>query len=104
MLASKEGVSVPICVSGLVTKIEIDYCMDGAKYRVTSTIGEHRVKPRNSAVDAPLARVAGSKTPIGVCGYVKWGPECAYLDAYWAGLPDRLNELADAIETEGAES
>lgn len=104
MLASKDGISVPICVSGLVSKIEVDICMDGAKYRVTSTIGEHRVKPRNGEVDAVLARVAGSRTNCGVCGYMTWGPECAYLDAYWAGLPERLNELADALEMEGARS
>ena len=104
MLASKDGISVPICVSGLISKIEIDYCMDGAKYRVTSAIGEHRVKPRNAEVDAVLARVVGSRSNCGVCGYVTWGPECSYIDAYWAGLPEVLSELADRLETEGAGS
>ena len=105
MLASKEGVSVPICVSGLVTRIGIDLCMDGAKYRVTSTVGIHRVKPRNSAVEAELEQVADSKTVIGVCGYVTQSAECFYLDAYWAGLPDRLSKLSDEIRAEeGAQS
>jgi len=94
MLTSKEGISVPICVTGIVTRIEVDFCQDGAKYRVTSTVGDHRVKPRTSAVDAELARVAGSRMNIGVCGDIRHSAECVYLDAYWAGLPDRLTELS----------
>src|SRR4051794_1349056 len=105
MLASELGVSVPVCVSGLVTRIDIDICQDGAKYRITSTIGDYRVKPRNNAVEGVLSRVAGSRMPIGVCGDLRWGT-CAYFDAYWAGPPERLTELAESDElraTEGVE-
>lgn len=101
MLTSKQDVSVPICVSGLVTRIEIDFCQDGAKYRVTSTIGDHRVKPRTAAVDAALDRVAGSRTTIGVCGDMRQSAECFYLDAYWAGAPEMLSALADQVEEVG---
>lgn len=95
MLTSREDISVPVCVTGMVTRIEIDFCMDGARYRVTSTIGDHRVKAGSAEVEAALERVAGSRTPIGVCGYIRQSAECFYLDAYWAGAPDRLSSLAD---------
>jgi len=94
MLIMKDDVSVPICLSGRLQRIEIDFCMDGQAYLLTTPLGGHRVKPTNDEARDALEAAAGTKMIIGVCGNLKWNVECGYLAAYWAGHPDKLVALA----------
>jgi hypothetical protein len=94
MLMMKNDVSVPICLSGRLQKIDIDFCMDGPAYLLTTQLGGHRVKATNDEAAEMLENAAGTKMLIGVCGNLRHSVECVYLAAYWVGHPDRLEAIA----------
>ena len=94
MLSAKDEVSVPTCVAGAVQRTQIDFCMDGIPYLILTQAGTFRVKPRTPEVEEVLEGAAGTKMLIGVCGYIRSGVECAFLDTYWAGHPERLEAIA----------
>jgi hypothetical protein len=94
MLTMKDDVSVPICLSGRLQKIDQDFCMDGTAYLLTTPLGGHRVKPTNEEAAEALENAAGTKMIIGVCGDLRHNVECVYLAVYWAGHPDRLQAIA----------
>lgn len=94
MLTAKDDVSVPTCVAGVVQRTKIDFCMDGVPYLILTQAGTFRVQPSNDEAAEFLDRVAGTKMLAGVCGYLRQGTECAYLDTYWAGHPEKLEAIA----------
>lgn len=94
MLKAKDDVSVPTCVTGVVQRTQIDYCQDGIPYLIVTQAGTFRVHPGNSEVAEVLEGAAGTRMLVAVCGYLRSGVECAFLDTYWAGHPQKLEALA----------
>jgi len=77
---------IPTIAVGLVRRIEIDFCQDGATYTVSCSTKTTRVRPANREVENFLAKIAGSRQDVAVVGPVRHSVEgCKYLFAYYAG-------------------
>jgi hypothetical protein len=82
---------IPVCITGIVTRTEMDYCMDEAPFQLhhhPSAIT--RIVPTTDSAREYLDRIAGSRQRVAVCGYVKHGPECSNLQTYYAGPVEHL--------------
>lgn len=78
-------VVVPVVLSGIVSRLDgIDFCMDGAKFRLQTMAGPARLKPANAEVNNFLERVAGTRLRVTIAGYPVVGPECSYISTYYA--------------------
>ena len=79
-----DGPSVPIFVTGLVTKFDFDICMDGASYILNSGLAWYRLKPSNEEAGAVLEKLAGTRMPVAVAGYAAGLGHCSYISVYSA--------------------
>lgn len=91
-------IRVPTFLSGIVTKLEgIGFCMDGATHQLQTINGPARLKTSNPEVQKFLDGVSGKRARVTIAGYPVWGPECGYIDVYYAAL------TRDAIKALGVE-
>lgn len=77
-------IQVPVFLTGIILREEISFCMDGANYRIRTLLGEARLKGANKDAEAFLDKVAGTRQRIAIAGYPAWGPECSYINVYYA--------------------
>jgi hypothetical protein len=77
-------IQVPVFLSGTVTKNDgVDFCMDGASFKLQTVPGSVRLKPANPEVKKYLDSVAGKKgLRVVIAGYPTWGPEGGYISVY----------------------
>jgi hypothetical protein len=74
--------ALPVCFSGGLSKIEVDFCMDGARYSLSLHPDVRiRVKGATAAIDQKLADYSVQRVIVTVCGRFQWSPEqgCQYL-------------------------
>jgi hypothetical protein len=106
-------VRVPVCLTGLISKADVSFCMDEATH-VLRNVGVHtRLKAQNRAVQDQLEKAEGKRMNFTACGYLVRGPECDYLSTYSlepaTALIDRLEGLKAgmalfALDGEGGEN
>ncbi|HWN97187.1 MAG TPA: hypothetical protein VNT99_19305 [Methylomirabilota bacterium] len=83
--ANTGEVQVPVFITGIITKNDgVDFCMDGANYKLHNYQGEVRLKARNPQAEKQLKKFAGRRIRVTVGGYWVWGPECSYVSVYYA--------------------
>jgi len=84
--------SDPVLLTGIVSKLGIDYCMDGATHALQTLAGPARLKAESSEVLTFLNRVSGTRLRVTVVGYPVWGPECAHVAVYYAAPSQEVAE------------
>jgi hypothetical protein len=78
-------IKVPTFLTGIVSKdTGVDFCMDGAVFRLHTMAGILRIKPSNAETTRNLERYAGTRLRVTVGGYPVVGPECQYVAVYYA--------------------
>lgn len=93
---STGSAEVPVILLGIVSRIEVDYCQDGARFQLHSASQTARLLPTNKEAADFLERVAGSRQRVSVAGYPRQSAECHYLAVYYAGSPERVLDTIGA--------
>lgn len=76
---------VPVFLSGPIFKIEIDFCQDGAEYLLNTFVRQYRLRPTNDEARNVLEKASINHEAVAIAGYWRSGPECNYIDVYYAG-------------------
>ena len=86
---------LPIILTGIVSQLQFDYCMDGATHVLQTIAGPARLKAAKPEILAFLTRVAGTRLRVTIGGFPVTGPECSHVEVYYAA-PSQ--ETADKLQ------
>jgi hypothetical protein len=79
-----------VILLGIVSRVEVDFCQDGAQFLLHSTLHTARLLPTTDESREFLEHVAGSRQRVSVAGYPRQSAECHYLAVYYVGPADQL--------------
>jgi hypothetical protein len=84
----------PICLSGSVSDIGLDSCMEGATHYLTMSGGipKLRLLPASDEIKKQLAGFSGTRVIVTVCGHMQKGIEggCFYLNTQSVSTSDQF--------------
>lgn len=86
---------VPVFISGPIYKSDgVDFCQDGADFRLNTFVKEYRLKAGSEKVQEILEKAADEGRALAIAGYKRFDSECQYILVYYAGsLVDTLSLL-----------
>ncbi|MCE7066664.1 hypothetical protein [Dyadobacter sp. CY326] len=80
---------VPVFLSGRISGFEgVDFCQDGAVFRLNTFAREYRLKTGNEEVEGILQVASKQGSALAIAGYKRFESECQYIEVYYAGPVD----------------